>query len=109
MCRPLPRAAHVGGDALALQEDLDGAQRSADFDLAAGVAVGHGVKVALDVDVIIEADRRTLPFGAGHRARRAAAFSLGASISSNSWRRVPPSWRIDAPSLSCASSRRSQR
>jgi hypothetical protein len=56
-------AAHVSGDPLALQEHLDGAQRHPHLDAGAGVAVGHGVEVAIDVDVVVEAHLAHPPLG----------------------------------------------
>src|SRR5713101_6652889 len=52
-------------DALALQKDLDGTRRQPHLDLAAGEAVGDAVEVALDLDVIIDADPAQPPFGEG--------------------------------------------
>jgi hypothetical protein len=48
--------AQMRGDALALEKDLDGARRQPDLDFAAGEAVGHAVKMRLDLDMVIEAD-----------------------------------------------------
>ena len=40
---PVPGTAHVGGDALTLMEDLDGAVRDPDPELLFGQGVGHRV------------------------------------------------------------------
>ena len=53
------------GDALALEEDLDGARRQPRLDLAAGEAVRHAVEMRLDLDVVIDADPPQPPFGIG--------------------------------------------
>ena len=45
------------GNALAPQENLDGPRRQPHLDFAAGEAVGHAVKVSLDLDVVIDAER----------------------------------------------------
>jgi hypothetical protein len=63
--------AQMRGDTLALEKDLDGARRQPHLDFAAGEAVGHAVKVSLDLDVIIDADAAQAPFGKGNKARRA--------------------------------------
>jgi hypothetical protein len=46
----------VDGDALALVEDLDAAGGQPRLDLGAGEAVGDGIIVGVDVDVIVDAD-----------------------------------------------------
>ena len=51
------------GDPLALVEDLDGAAGDAHLDLAAREAVRDRVEVAVDLDVIVEADPAQPPFG----------------------------------------------
>jgi hypothetical protein len=58
-------AAHVDRDPGALEEDLDAARRGADFDAGAGMAIGHGVEVAVDIDVIVQADFAQAPLGQG--------------------------------------------
>ena len=55
------------GDALALEEDLDGARRQPHLDLAPGEAVRHAVEVRLDLDVVIDADPPQPSFGIGVR------------------------------------------
>ena len=53
---PVPACPYVDGDALALVEDLDAAGGQPRFDLSGGEAVGDGVIVGVDVDVIVDAD-----------------------------------------------------
>src|SRR5208337_1036832 len=48
-------------DALAFEEDLDAAEGQARLDLGAGEAVGDGVIVRVDVDVIVDADPASAP------------------------------------------------
>ncbi len=48
------RPAQMGGDALALQEDLDGAGGQAHLDRGAGMAIWHRVEMPLDLDMIVE-------------------------------------------------------
>ena len=43
------------GDALAFEEDLDGARRQPHLDLAAGKAVRHAIEMRFDLDVVIDA------------------------------------------------------
>ena len=50
------RSACVHGDPLAAEKDLHRADREPGLDLGAGVPVGDGVKMLLDLDVIIDAD-----------------------------------------------------
>ena len=50
------RSACVHGDPLAAEKDLDRAHGESGFDLGAGVPVGDGVKMLLDLDVIIDTD-----------------------------------------------------
>ena len=52
----------MDGDALALAENLDAADGQPRFDLGAGEAVGHGVIMRVDLDVIIDADAAQAPF-----------------------------------------------
>ena len=56
VCFRFPLALHMDGDALALVEDLDAAGGQPRLDLGAGEAVGNGVIVGVDVDVIVDAD-----------------------------------------------------
>ena len=51
------------GNALALQEDLDGARGQPCFDLGAGETIGHTVEVLVDLDVVIDADAAQAPLG----------------------------------------------
>ena len=57
--------AHMRGDPLALEKDLDGARRQPHLDLAAGEPVGDAVEVGLDLDVVTDADSPQAPFGEG--------------------------------------------
>ena len=60
---PVTGAAHVGGDAFAVMEDLDGAIGDARPELLFGQAMGHRVIVLGDLDMIIEAGAALFPFG----------------------------------------------
>ena len=60
---PVPGTAHVGGDALTLMEDLDGAVRDPDPELLFGQGVGHRVIVLGGLDMVIETGAALLPFG----------------------------------------------
>ena len=60
---PVPGTAHVGGDALSLMEDLDGAVRDPDPELLFGHGVGHRVIVLGGLDMVIETGAALLPFG----------------------------------------------
>ena len=51
------------GDPLALGEDLDGPTGQSDLDGFACEAIGHAVIMAIDVDVIIDADPAGAPLG----------------------------------------------
>jgi hypothetical protein len=53
---PVPAGPQVDGDALTLVEDLDAAGGQARLDLGAGEAVGNGVIMGVDIDVIVDAD-----------------------------------------------------
>lgn len=55
----------MDGDVPALEEDLDGAAGQADIDPLTGEAMRHAVKMAFDIDVIIEADGPDPPFRQG--------------------------------------------
>ncbi len=52
----------MGGDALTSGEHLDSARRQTDLDLILREAIGHAVIVAVDIDVIIDADPADAPF-----------------------------------------------
>jgi hypothetical protein len=52
----------VHGNPLALGEDLHGSARQAHLDLVAREAVGNAVEVALDIDVVVDADPAHAPF-----------------------------------------------
>src|SRR5271165_1561773 len=58
---PVAAGPQVDGDALALVEDLDAAGGQARVDLGAGEAVGDGVIVRVDVDMIVDADPALAP------------------------------------------------
>ena len=58
---PVPAGPQVDGDALALVEDLDAAGGQARLDLGAGEAVGNGIIVGVDIDVIVDADPAHAP------------------------------------------------
>ena len=58
---PVPARPYVDGDALALVEDLDAAGGHPRLDLGAGEAVGDGIIVGVDVDVIVDADPADAP------------------------------------------------
>ena len=60
---PVPGTAHVGGDALSLMEDLDGAVRDPDPERLFGQGVGHRVIVLGGLDMVIETGAALLPFG----------------------------------------------
>ncbi len=53
----------MGGDPLALDEDLHGARGETHLDFGAREAVGDAVEVASDIDVIVDADPAQAPFG----------------------------------------------
>src|SRR6266478_5004761 len=61
---------HVHGDPLAPGEDLDGAPGEAHLDLDAREAIGNAVEMALDIDVIIDANPAHAPFGEDIRLDR---------------------------------------
>ncbi|KAF2988670.1 hypothetical protein MJC1_04252 [Methylocystis sp. MJC1] len=63
-CRVLAFAAHpqMDGDALALAKNLDAADGQPRLDLRPGEAIGHGVIVRVDLDMIIDADAAQTPF-----------------------------------------------
>ena len=67
---PVPAGPQVDGDALAFVEDLDAAGGQARVDLGAGEAVGDGVIVRVDVDVIVDADPATAPLAVFVRLAR---------------------------------------
>ena len=55
----------MAGDPLSLQEHLNRPRRQAHLDAGAGVAIGDRVEVALDVDMIVEADLAHAPLSQG--------------------------------------------
>lgn len=58
----ITRSAHVTRNTFAMKKDLDRPARSAQFNVAAGMAVGDRVKVPVEFDVIIDAGLTPLPF-----------------------------------------------
>ncbi len=62
--RVLVIAAHpqVHGDTFASIKNLDAADGQARLDLRSGEAIGHGVIMRVDLDVIIDADAVQTPF-----------------------------------------------
>ena len=71
----------MDGDALALVEDLDAAGGQPRLDLGASEAVGDGIIVGVDVDVIVDADPAHAPLAvliglAGERLERRAVDLL---------------------------------
>src|SRR6202789_548481 len=58
---PVPACAQMNGDALAFMENLDAAGGQPRLDLGAGEAVGDGIIVGVDVDVIVDADPAHAP------------------------------------------------
>ena len=58
---PVPARPDMDGDALAFVENLDTADGQARLDLGAGEAVGDGIIVGVDVDVIVDADPADAP------------------------------------------------
>ena len=86
-------AQQMAGDALSPVEQLDGALGDARLELLAQHAMRHRVVMAIDVDVVVEADPALTPLGVDVGSTGKAA-SAGRSSSSNSWRRLTPSRRI---------------
>src|SRR5271165_3021749 len=70
---PVPVCAEMNGEAFACVEDLDAAGGQPRLDLAAGEAVGDGVMVGVDVDVIVDADRAQTPLAIFVRLSRQRA------------------------------------
>src|SRR5262250_500322 len=68
-------AAEVGSDALAAVKDLDQARRGANLDPFAGERVRNTIKVAFELDVVVDINARLSPvmqlkaFGAERRQR----------------------------------------
>jgi len=48
--------AQMGGDALALEKDLDSVRRQAHLDRAARMAIRNAIEMPLDLDVVVDAD-----------------------------------------------------
>src|SRR5438270_7318446 len=53
----------MSSDPLALQKDLNSARRQPHLDLAAGKAVGDAVEMAVELDMVIDADPANAPLG----------------------------------------------
>ena len=53
----------MSSDPLALQKDLNSARRQPHLDFAAGKAVGDAVEMALELDMVVDADPANAPFG----------------------------------------------
>ena len=90
----------MSGDPLALQKDLHGTRRQPHLDLAAGEAIGNTVEMALELDMVVDADPAHAPFGEGEGSL-GNGLRWGRSSSSSRARRVTPSRRIGRSSLSC--------
>src|SRR5205085_6941614 len=60
----------MSSNPLALQKDLNSARRQPNLDFAAGKAVGHAVEMALELDMVIDADPANAPFGKAIELRR---------------------------------------
>src|SRR5258708_11937407 len=78
---PVPACAQMNGDALALMENSDPATGQPRLDLGAGEAVGDGIIVGVNVDVILDADPAHAPLAvfvrlAGQRLERRAVDLL---------------------------------
>src|SRR5215470_13478251 len=73
-------AAEVGSDALAVVKDLDHARRGANLDPFAGEGVRDTVKMAVELDVVVDVDARLSPvmqlkaFGGERRQRGPIQF-----------------------------------
>ena len=106
----------MDGDALALVEDLDAAGGQPRLDLGAGEAVGDGIIVGVDVDVIVDADPAHAPLAvliglAGERLeRRAVDLDLFEQLVAGDAK--PPqalvfslSWVMSSPSAASTSAR----
>ena len=59
----LDEAAHVGGDALAVVDQLDRALRSAAPESLPDEGVGGAVEVIIEGDVVVDVDADLLPLG----------------------------------------------
>src|SRR5271155_263670 len=55
--------AHMDGDAFTLEEDLNRPRRQAHLDRLARKAIGHGIEMPVDIDVIVDTDPPRSPFG----------------------------------------------
>lgn len=58
----LAAAAHMRRNALALEEDLDGARGEVDLDLLAGKAIRHRVEMPVDIDVVVHGNASATSF-----------------------------------------------
>jgi hypothetical protein len=60
----------MSSDPLALEKDLNSARRQPHLDLAAGKAVRDAVEMALELDMVIDADPANAPLGKAIGLRR---------------------------------------
>src|SRR5438876_3526996 len=60
----------MSGNPFAFQKDLNSARRQPHLDLAAGKAIGDAVEMALELDMVIDADPANAPFGKAIGLRR---------------------------------------
>jgi hypothetical protein len=105
-------APQMDGDPLALAKNFDGCPGQSRLDLFSGVPIRNTVVMAVDVDVIVDADPAGAPLGKdvgldrqGLQGRNLLSSPVpGRSSSSCSCRRVTPSRRIGRSSFSRTSS-----
>ena len=60
----------MSGDPLALEKDLNSARRQPNLDFAAGKSVRDAVEMALELDMVVDADPANTPFGKAIGLRR---------------------------------------
>src|SRR5438477_10331503 len=60
----------MSSDPLTLEKDLDSARRQPHLDFAAGKAVRNAVEMALELDMVIDADPTNAPLGKAIGLRR---------------------------------------
>jgi hypothetical protein len=60
----------MSSDPLALEKDLNSARRQPNLDFAAGKAVGNAVEMALELDMVVDADPANAPLGKAIGLRR---------------------------------------
>jgi hypothetical protein len=53
----------MSSDPLALQKNFNRARRQPNLDFAAGKAVGHAVEMALELDMVVDANPANAPLG----------------------------------------------